>query len=489
MTWTIVEKEIRAVLTSPKFVATFTVCAVLILLSIGLGVREYRAFEEQQAAARGLVRQELDEAEQWAEVRPRAFRPADPLQIFVTGVHYDVGRVSVISEGEDVELRRGVYEDDPALAVFRTADFGHVVTLVLSLFAILFTYDSVSGERENGTLRLALSNPVGRARFIVAKLVGTWLGLAVPLALPVLLGVLWVVLAGVPLDGHDWSRLVLLVVAAGLYFTVFVALGVAVSALSSRSSTSFLALLAVWIVVVLVVPRAALTAAAHLRPVPTVAETTGAKAAFENAQWGDHQSRVAELWRQRSGQMEGLAEDEAEAFENEHLWQWMEEDDALRREVEARIADNGARLDEVVRNREAAQARLALSLGRPSPATVFRLVAMTLAGTDHALKDRSEEAMRRYRQDFSRFVESRAGASAGQRRIVVRGRSSGNLDIAAGDDQAPVDLGGMPVFEMPTRSVATLTRAILPDLGLLAALVLLPLAVAVAGFLRQDITT
>ncbi len=58
---TLIEKEWKSVLLSPKFAATFGVCSVLILLSIGLGIREYRAFERQQAAARQLVTEEHQE--------------------------------------------------------------------------------------------------------------------------------------------------------------------------------------------------------------------------------------------------------------------------------------------------------------------------------------------------------------------------------------------------------------------------------------------
>ena len=42
----------------------------------------------------------------------------------------------------------------------------------MSLMAILFSYDAVSGERERGTLRLLLTNSLSRPALIAAK----WLG-------------------------------------------------------------------------------------------------------------------------------------------------------------------------------------------------------------------------------------------------------------------------------------------------------------------------
>ena len=39
---TLVAKELRAIVLSPKFGVTFGVCALLILLSVFTGIREYR---------------------------------------------------------------------------------------------------------------------------------------------------------------------------------------------------------------------------------------------------------------------------------------------------------------------------------------------------------------------------------------------------------------------------------------------------------------
>jgi hypothetical protein len=215
-----------------------------------------------------------------------------------------------------------------------------------------------------------------------------------------------------------------------------------------------------------------------------VAEVESAKAAFENAKWNDHRSQLGEKWRERSAQMEGLSESEREVFEDENLWEWMEEDDKIRKEIEQEITENAGRLDEDMRNKKAEQARLALALGRPSPATAFQLVAMNLAGTDHALKDRAEQAMHRYRGDFDRFVEEKTGAAGGERRVTIR---RGTHFSFSSDDEIPVDLSEMPLFEMEAPRLSQLTGAVMADLGLLAALCLLCFALSIVGFLRQDV--
>ncbi|MEE8583230.1 MAG: ABC transporter permease subunit [Acidobacteriota bacterium] len=62
--------------------------------------------------------------------------------------------------------------------------------IVLSLFAILFAYNAVSGEKEQGTLRLSFSNAVPRDSYILGKAAGSFLALAIPLLILILLGCL-----------------------------------------------------------------------------------------------------------------------------------------------------------------------------------------------------------------------------------------------------------------------------------------------------------
>ena len=51
-------------------------------------------------------------------------------------------------------------------------DWGFIVGFVLSLIALLFTFDSISGERERGTLRLMLANPMPRHIVLIGKFLG-----------------------------------------------------------------------------------------------------------------------------------------------------------------------------------------------------------------------------------------------------------------------------------------------------------------------------
>ena len=98
----VIWKELRGIIVSPKFVATFVICCVLILLSVIVGVQEYRIGVRQYEAALQLTDQAMRTQASWMGLATNAYRRPDPAQIFVTGVNNDIGRTSdieMISDG------------------------------------------------------------------------------------------------------------------------------------------------------------------------------------------------------------------------------------------------------------------------------------------------------------------------------------------------------------------------------------------------------
>ncbi len=71
---------------------------------------------------------------------------------------------------------------NPYMIIFHSIDLALVFGVVLSLLALLFAYDAVSGEREDGTLRLMLSNAVPRDVVLIGKYLGAMACLLLPLA-------------------------------------------------------------------------------------------------------------------------------------------------------------------------------------------------------------------------------------------------------------------------------------------------------------------
>lgn len=475
----LIQKELKAILTSPKFTATFAVCSLLILLSVFVGVNEYKHSVERYDTSTNLAEQRMREMSSWSSVYDKTYRRPSPMQIFVSGLDYDIGRWSEISADSPVRLRNSAYSDDPIFAVFRFLDFTFIVTVVLSLFAIMFTYDAINGERERGTLKLIFANAVPRAQYILAKSIGSLVGLTVPIAIPILLSLLIVNLSGVPMDGEAWSRVAVLIGLSLLYMAFFVVLGVLVSALTKHASVSFLLSLVIWIALVLILPRGGVMAAGQIVNVPRMAEIEGQRDGFAKNEWEAYYDDMEKRML--------AAERGADPEDEEAMWARMELEDSLRRVVNENIDVYNDRLMEDWNNRKRAQQQLGFTLARFSPAATYQLAAMRLSETDVDLKQRYEQSLSRYRQTFNDYTKKKQAESGHVGGVRIEIDTEKGISIDSKRSNEGLDLEDRPYFEPPQRTLGEVASSITIDFGILSLVTLLGFVGAFAAFVRYDV--
>jgi len=480
-------KEFKNILQSPKFLATFITSFVLILMSIFVGVMEYKINMNQYHAGLNLSNQGLQEKTSWMGSSVSAYRVPDPMQIFISGINNDIGRLSGISHYSDIKLQHSNYSDDPIFAVFRFIDFAFIVQVVLSLIAILFTYDAISGERETGTLKLVFSNSVSKIRYLAAKWFGSWLGLIVPLLIPFLIGILIILFFNVPLGTEHWLKLASFFLISIAYFTFFITIGLLISALTRDSSTSFLILLVCWICFVLIIPRIGTMTASQFISVPNDAEIEAQKSAIENEIWKDHEMELAETWRIRNTATQDMTKQERKQYQDENMWDWMQEDDTERKKVQQEISDISRKMNEDLRNRKMQQEKLGFILSRFSPSSSYQLAAMNLAETDIGLKHRYVQAMENYKTQFTTFVDKKQQESGQPEGLQIMIDSDRGLSVKTPDMKKTIDISEMPQFQQPEQSFSEVFKASAMDFSLLLVYSLIAFILSVFFFIRYDV--
>lgn len=483
MLTTLIQKELRAILLSPKFPAYFAICSALIIISVFIGIREYQASVRQFETGRQLTDQLMHEQSNWSSVANKAFRQPDPMQIFVSGVTFDLGRWSLISENSAARLRSSVYSEDPIFAIFRFMDFSLIVLIVLSLLAIVFTYDAVCGERESGTLRLVFSNAVPRAQYLIAKCAGAWLGLVIPILIPILISCLMLQLFQIPFGASDWIRLGTLIGMAILFMTFFVVCGVFVSTLTKRSSTAFLICLMTWVMFIFIIPRIGVLTAGQLVHVPSVAEIEGKRESFSKDSWQKYYDSMEERWVERREGQHG----QPDSVSEEAMWTNLKREDSARKVVDVSIRDYETKLFDDQRRAQLTQQRLAFALCRFSPASAFQLAGMTLSNTDIELKQRFEEAMTRYAADFSAYIEKKETMAPGGMQIAITMDTEGGFNLSMPRGKEELDLSDMPSFQAPAWSAGEAISQVAVDAGLLLCLILAAFTGGWIAFMRYDL--
>lgn len=301
MIWEVIKKEIKSNISSPKILITYIVCIVLILTSFITGTVSYLNLRDEitlQAANEkdrltALYNYQLD----YMVGGMNLYRLPDRLSVLVSGVGGDAAQRGTVSYYVDPGFDVSKFNSTPILALFGVLDLEFVVKMILSLFALLFTFDAVSGEKEQGTLKLNFASSIKRSGFLIGKLIGNFVLLIIPFIIPVLLGFL--VLSFVPgmnFNSEEWIRIGFIILSFTLYLLVFYSIGIMVSSLTSRSSVSFLILLMIWVALISIFPRGAVLIAQNVEPVPPIDEVRKAYfSEFGSSQRGFYDAIKKEL--------------------------------------------------------------------------------------------------------------------------------------------------------------------------------------------------
>ena len=483
----LIQKELKNIILSPKFFATFLVCSVLILTSVYIGITEYQKSVLQFEVNNKLAQQNISQAADWGQVTNRLHREPTPMQIFVSGLHFDVGRLSVVSDFIDVKLESSPYSEDSMFAIFRIIDFVFIVKIVLSLFAILFTYDAINGERENGTLKLAFANSISRSNYLISKFLGIWSGLIIPLLIPILLSLLLIMVFNVPIMAKEWISILSIIGLSILYVTLFIIIGILISTITKNSSLSFLLLLVIWIGGIFIIPRLGVMASGQLVPVESVAQIESKQAAFEKARWDQYSESLLKISRNRNANMENMTPEERQTYLNDNEWEWLEEDDNLRKQLQVDILDNNRLLLKDAQNKKRVQERLALTISRISPVSSYQLAAMKLAFTDINMKVRYEESMRTYRDHFSKYILEKIAESGNRGGISLKADSERGITVDFGRDGQTLDTSELPQYVAPTVKPTEALASSILDFGILSLFIILSFGGCFFAFLRYDL--
>jgi len=286
-----------------------------------------------------------------------------PLSIFAKGLDENLcrfyerrggGRISVGSKQQSV---------NNLFKLFTTPDLMYVVKVILSLCAMLFAFDMVSGEKEIGTLRQTISNTVKRPILIISKWTGGFTSFILPFFIAVLLGTIFLTLSPmVDMNQANSLKLGLFLLSSVLYLAVFFSLGLLISCLTHRSSTSLVISLFAWAIFVFLIPNLGNILARQFVRIPTVQQL--------------------ELKRTQSWVITRFKQHRADRSEHG--------------EMDRRLRVENDQLTEDYRNRFNNLVRVSQNITRISPAAAFTCLATDITGTGMSEERRLKRAVLEY---------------------------------------------------------------------------------------------
>lgn len=480
----LIEKELSELINSKKFLWLSVTSGLLILISVYLGIQQYETAREHQHISDQLSYQMQQQETSYGSLSKIVHRDTPALLPFIKGVHGNIGRRAVVSRYGSGNLLRSPYADHPIYALFGTLDLSIVVQLVLTLFALLLTYDSVTRERERGTLKLLFSNDLPRVTFVFGKWIGISAGLLLVLIIPFLLGLLMIQLAEIPLSGPEWLRLIQFGFASALLLLVFTALGVMVSSFSTKGSYSFVSLLMIWIIFALILPRTSVMTAGSFIDATTQTEIDGLVSAREQELRGTYQKDLVTRWEERGRILDELPEEEHDSKRDELQESWMQEDEQARLDMRKNIQEYRIKVREEADNEQAYRERAGLLMAQLSPVAAYQILGMNLASVDVRLKRRYQERINRFKADFDAYTAEMQAKSKQPSGINIMISQEDGVKITMNRDRT-LELSGMPEFQHPNHRPALSSVAV--SWGSMIFYLMLTLGGAMTGVFRMEI--
>lgn len=180
------------------------------------------------------------------------FRPLGPLAAFDPGVDAFTGSSMFLEGHRQNTANFGDVRQSSLLVRFGQLTPAFVLQVVAPLLLIFLGYGALARETERGTMRLLMLQGAARGQVVRGKLLA--LGAVAMLAgLPAMIG--FIAIAWQP--GALALPMAVIAFGYGAYLALWVVLIVLVSALVRRSRDALLALVALWAVAVVLLPRVA----------------------------------------------------------------------------------------------------------------------------------------------------------------------------------------------------------------------------------------
>ncbi len=296
---------------------------------------------------------------------------------------------------------------------FTTLDWTFIVGYVLSFIALLFTFDSISGELERGTLRLALANPIPRHIVLVGKFLGAFISINIPFAAAVLMNLLLISTSdAVRLNAEAWGRLGILYGIVVLYTCLFIALGLLVSAAVRESGVSLVVLLLIWVSFVVFMPNT----------LASIGSRTSVPIAYEK------------FWTQRIR----LADEARAAYRDKYGDLQTPPPVHVLGEYVTTEAEEYERYNETYLKQQIAQGKRARAITRISPTAITQRLFESFAGTGFERHLQFIENVQRYAREYREFVIDTDRADPESLHVV---------GVQEGMSQKPVSPEAIPKFK------------------------------------------
>lgn len=407
---TLIRKEIVETMLDLRFVIATLLCVVLIPLGMYVSRKDYEQRIDDYRRSHQMYRQHYGK-NIGANVAVEGHRPPSTLSIFALGLDSFMPDKVITSRSGLFRTAKDPGIDNPESLLFGKADLLFNISFVVSLAVLLFTFNSISGEKEMGTLRMMISNSIPRSQILLAKIVGSYTTLLIPLVISLLIAL--IILDASPyisiLSSQIWPAFLVIVLITFLFILAMVTMSICISTLTHSPITSIVILLFVWVIVVLGIPKVSPIVAQIIYPIESRNVTDLRKQIVTkdiDEEFTQKRRRLFDKCRAAFGVDTGVGisnvpQNEAD---KQAYAQYDREVLPLNEEKQRRIADEIKKIEQVYRNKRSIQASIAINLSRISPVSCYTYLVSGLSQTGVTESERFFKNAQRFQDEIKAAI-------------------------------------------------------------------------------------
>ncbi|MFC1604981.1 ABC transporter permease [Planctomycetota bacterium] len=354
------------------------------------------------------------------------------------------------------------------LSHFSSIDWAFIVSMILSFLVLVFTYDTISGERENGTLRLMLANATPRYQFLLGKYLGVALSIGIPLFIGLLVSLIIVVASNVMVfSGLDWLKIVTFVLLSFLYLSIFIFLGILISSRTAHAANSMVMLLLIWVVVVVLIPSFGRIISEVSGKAPNPTELERRLVGIETDVWSN-----TSKYGERAGSMSTNPKNP-------------NNNPPARARLKTALTNMKNKAREDYQNKMLAQAFTGRNLTCFSPTVIYQRAseAIVSTGINHIVSLKGQ--IKEYQAGLKEYIRSEDAEDPDSLHLIFPAR--GEATYWRTISHNPVDFSTVPKFQERDLGLGESLRLAVWDIGVLALFNLVFFAASYVSFLRYDV--
>ena len=498
MIWNIAKKELLLNLMTLRFAMGMVLFIVMAVLFTCMLLSDYSDKLEDYDRIVARNNDELKKLMTYQNLRPTIYKPPEILSIFSRGVEENTGNAAKISIGEVPEISSVSISKNPLLSVFPTLDVTIIFKLVISVLAFLLAYDSISGEKEDGTLKLMLANGVPRHQVLLGKLIGGMITLAIPIAVGFLMISLILEFSpAVEMTGNDWLRIALMFIFSLIVVSLLFNLGLFLSSITKHASDTLMFLLFFWVLFMLVIPNGSACLAERIRSIESREKVDSQVQEI----WGRFEK---ELNNKRKPWPQGytVQSDAGEPwgwyhrFATKNLIIYKQGRNILSEPLRIRYADDAWQASKTYIESMKRQKDLADLISKFSPISLYEDLITSLSKTDVSGSERFADQATGYRQQIINYLYNKRAFSS--LRYFTTVKEEYMLDISANDydlsrkkydsvEPQSLNVSDIPQFHYRPEGVSETINRILPNVLILCFISIILFMCAFVSFLRCDV--